>query len=114
MPSYFEKEKQNYYEVLDIPPDASATDIRQAYFRAKSAYGKDSNAIYSLFDNSDTKEMLARIEEAYIILSNSDRRKEYDRTHGFLKNDDLELQSKNKKSATPFSFGAGDRQGDSP
>ena len=61
----------NYYEILDIQPDASASDVRQAYFRAKSAYGKDSNAVYSLFDAQESKSVLERIEEAYLVLPTS-------------------------------------------
>lgn len=80
----FDEEKRNYYEILDILPDASQSDIRQAYFRAKAAYGRDSAAIYSLFDSIETKNLLERIEEAYLVLSNQERRKEYDKTHGFL------------------------------
>lgn len=71
----------NYYEVLDARPDASPEEIRQAYLRAKATYGRDSVALYSLFDLSETQEVLRRIEEAYLILSHPEKRKAYDLHH---------------------------------
>jgi len=75
---------QNLYEILDVLPDASQSDIRTAYLRLKSAYGKDSLALYSLVGSDDNIEYLNQVEEAYRILSNPERRKEYDRHHGLL------------------------------
>jgi hypothetical protein len=72
------------YEVLDIKPDASPQEVREAYLRAKAAYGKDSIALYTLISADEREEMLTRIEEAYDVLSSTDRRKEYDRRHGLL------------------------------
>lgn len=80
----FESETQNYYEVLDVKPDASQGEIRQAYLRSKSAYGRDSAALYSLFDEHQTRHIIETIEQAYLVLSNPEKRKEYDRVHGFL------------------------------
>ena len=47
-------EAPTLYEVLDLTPDASAQEVREAYLRTKAAYGKDSVALYSLisFPNS--------------------------------------------------------------
>lgn len=80
----FEEENQNYYDILDIKPDATLNDVRQAYFRTKQAYSKDSAALYSLFDDIQTKQVLERIEQAFLVLSNPEKRKEYDKVHGFL------------------------------
>jgi curved DNA-binding protein CbpA len=80
----FDTGTQNYYEVLDVKPDAGQNEIRQAYLRIKSAYGKDSAALYSLFDDTETKAVLEQIEQAYLVLSSPEKRKEYDRTHGFM------------------------------
>lgn len=81
---FFESDSQSYYETLDLSPDASQNDIRQAYLRAKAAYSKDSAAIYSLFDADETRHVLERIEQAFLVLSNPEKRKEYDRVHGFF------------------------------
>lgn len=73
---------QTLYDVLDIPPDANPQEIRAAYHRAKAAYRKDSVALYSLMDPDETDRILARIEEAFLVLSSPEKRKEYDRKHG--------------------------------
>jgi curved DNA-binding protein CbpA len=72
------------YDILDIKPDASPQEVREAYLRTKAAYGKDSVALYTLISTSEREEMLGRIEEAYDVLSSADRRKDYDRQHGLL------------------------------
>lgn len=112
MTPLFETETQSYYEILDINPNAGQNDIRQAYFRAKAAYGKDSAALYSLFDEQQTRLVLENIEQAYLVLSNPEKRKEYDRVHGFLHaTDDTPLPAPVHKTDTAssskvFSFSA--------
>lgn len=76
------------YDILDIKPDASPQEVREAYLRTKAAYGKDSVALYTLISTSEREDMLGRIEEAYDVLSSADRRKEYDRQHGLLEFDE--------------------------
>lgn len=78
----------NYYEVLDLPPDASSREIDEAYRRLKSAYTKDNIALYSLISVEEREQTLQRIDEAYSVLSNTHRRKEYDRSHGRLSSSD--------------------------
>ena len=84
----FENESQSYYEILDVKPDASQSEIRQAYLRTKAAYSKDSAALYSIFDEHETRKVLESIEQAYLVLSSPEKRKEYDRVHGFLQSAD--------------------------
>lgn len=73
-----------YYDMLEIAPDASAQDIRNAYLRIKQHYRKDNLALYSLMDDSETDEMLQKIEEAFQILSDPDLRRDYDERHGIV------------------------------
>jgi hypothetical protein len=77
-------DQTTFYDVLDLKPDATPDEIREAYLRTKSAYSKDSVALYSLISPEETKEMLRRVEEAYEVLSNPEKRKEYDAYYGFL------------------------------
>ncbi|MGK5082433.1 helix-turn-helix domain-containing protein [Bdellovibrionota bacterium FG-1] len=72
------------YDILDIKPDASPQEVREAYLRTKAAYNKDSVALYTLISTEERENMLAQIQEAYETLSNADRRREYDRHHGIL------------------------------
>src|SRR3954462_6365352 len=73
-----------YYDVLDLKPDASPQEVREAYLRTKSTYNKDSVALYTLVSADEREDMLSKVEQAYEILSSPDKRREYDRHHGLL------------------------------
>ncbi|MFZ4714745.1 MAG: helix-turn-helix domain-containing protein [Bacteriovoracaceae bacterium] len=77
-----DKDTKNYYEVLEIPTDASSDEIQQAYHRSKNAYSGDSVALYSLMTEDECKQVLESIQEAYDILSQNDKRREYDKARG--------------------------------
>ena len=72
-------EELHYYEILQIPVDASSNDIKQAYDEAISMYGEDSMATYTLFSIDDRDELLLRIEEAYSTLIDESKRAAYDK-----------------------------------
>lgn len=76
--------EQTYYELLDVPANASQEEILKAYNRARSTYGNNSPALYSLFNKEEAQELLKLIDEAYTVLSNPYKRKKYDheRVHG--------------------------------
>lgn len=67
----------NYYEMLDIKPDATAFEIRHAYNAALQLYQPGSLASYSLFSGDERREILSLIEKAYSILINDQARKAY-------------------------------------
>jgi curved DNA-binding protein CbpA len=71
------------YDVLELTPDATPQEIRSAYLRLKSAYGKDSVAHYSVFSREETEALTQNIENAYIVLSNPEKRRSYDEAQGF-------------------------------
>ncbi len=71
----------NLYETLEISPDASPHEVREAYLRMKAAYNRDSVALYTLIGSDEREDIIKSIEEAYQTLSNPDRRKQYDRCH---------------------------------
>lgn len=81
--------RQSYYEVLDVSFNANPEIIRTAYIRAKNAYNRDSLAAYSLFDKEESKRILNEIEEAYTILSDSDKRRKYDESHGIVSSESV-------------------------
>ncbi len=72
----------NYYELLEIRPDASNMDIINAYRQAKLTFKADSMATYSLFDEEELRQMQEQIEQAYATLSNIEKRRVYDRQLG--------------------------------
>lgn len=71
--------EENYYQLLKVDPRATVAEIVSAYHTAKNAFSKDSVATYSLFSPEEAESMLSKLEEAYLTLSNLDRRAEYDR-----------------------------------
>ena len=72
----------NYYEILEVPEDADGEAIHRGYLRAKNAYTQDSLALYSLMSPEECAKTLELIEEAYSILSNINKRKQYDQARG--------------------------------
>ena len=64
-----------YYELLDVPPDATLTQIKRAYRKLARKYHPDMN-------NGDTQatEHFKLITEAYDVLSDPAQRDTYDRT----------------------------------
>lgn len=70
--------EQNYYELLEIPRDATLAEIERAYERAQAYYGADSVAVYALASPEDLKRVQDRIDEAYLVLSDEPLRREYD------------------------------------
>ena len=67
-------EKRDYYEVLGVPKDASADDIKKAYRKLAVKYHPDRNP-----DDKDAEEKFKEAAEAYDVLSDSDKRAKYDR-----------------------------------
>ena len=71
--------EKNYYEILDVSVSASQKEIEKAYKITKKALSENSLAVYSLFDTNETKNMLQKVEKAYVILSSLDAKMKYDR-----------------------------------
>ncbi|KST68586.1 J domain-containing protein [Mastigocoleus testarum] len=66
----------NHYEILEVSPDASQAEIKQAYRRLVKRYHPDTNQ-----QNKDN-ERIIRINAAYEILGDLQRRQSYDRQLG--------------------------------
>ncbi len=77
-----QREQTNYYEILEITPDAAATEIHKAYQRARQTYSQDNPALYSMFSPEEARELLRLIDEAYSVLGNQATRKTYDDSLG--------------------------------
>jgi curved DNA-binding protein CbpA len=69
---------QNYYEVLEVSPDALPLEIRRAYQKSFTLYQDDSIASYSFFSEEERQGILSRIEQAYLTLINPEARTAYD------------------------------------
>jgi DnaJ-class molecular chaperone len=68
----------NYYEMLDLQPNAVPYEIRHAYNAAMQLYQPGSLVSYSFFSEKERREILSLIEKAYQTLINDQLRKEYD------------------------------------
>jgi len=75
---------KNYYDILEIPVEASHQEIAQGYTRAKNAYSGDSLALYSLMTKEECDEILNLIEEAYSVLCDPHKRRLYNNARGLL------------------------------
>lgn len=72
--------KRDYYEVLGLSRDCSTGDIKKAYRKLARQYHPDVNN-----GNPEAEEKFKVISEAYAVLSNEDKRRQYDQ-FGFNKN----------------------------
>jgi len=66
--------KRDYYEVLGVSKDASQNDIKLAYRRLAKELHPDMNKT-----DPKAKEKFIELQEAYEVLSDSDKRRNYDR-----------------------------------
>jgi len=64
--------KRDYYEVLGVPRDASKEEIKKAYRQLALKYHPDRNK------SPDAEEKFKEISEAYAVLSDDEKRMQYD------------------------------------
>jgi|GEM_PF-987528 len=75
------------YEVMNVSRSASQQDIERAYRTAQISYEKDSLAHYTLINEEQRKKTLLEIKEAYKVLSDPEKRREYDLSISKLKSE---------------------------
>jgi molecular chaperone DnaJ len=64
---------KDFYQVLGVPDSATAEEIKKAYRRLAKQYHPDANP-----DNPQASERFKEISEAHAVLSDTDKRKQYD------------------------------------
>ena len=69
--------KRDYYEVLGVDRNASASDVKKAYRKLAIQYHPDKNP-----DNKEAEEKFKEAAEAYSVLSDPDKKARYDQ-YGF-------------------------------
>jgi DnaJ-class molecular chaperone len=70
--------EMNYYEMLNVKPDAAFFEIRHAYNAAMQMYQADSMISHSFFSQEERKQILFFVEKAYLTLINEKERQSYD------------------------------------
>ncbi|XP_059194802.1 dnaJ homolog subfamily A member 3, mitochondrial-like isoform X2 [Centropristis striata] len=65
--------KQDFYEVLGVARTSTQKDIKKAYYQLAKKYHPDTNP-----DDPEAKEKFAKLAEAYEVLSDEVKRKQYD------------------------------------
>nr|MCR5191468.1 DnaJ domain-containing protein [Bacteroidales bacterium] len=66
-------EKRDYYEVLGVPKNADAQTIKKAYRQKAIQYHPDKNP-----GDKEAEEKFKEAAEAYEVLSNPEKREQYD------------------------------------
>ena len=69
---------KDYYDVLGVDEDASASTIKKAYRELARKHHPDRNP-----DDSEAEERFKEIQEAYAVLSDTDKRQQYDAQRRF-------------------------------
>ena len=78
---------EDYYRVLGLEPQASRDQVERAYRFALEMYGEGAIATYSLLEVDEIEATRARIREAYQVLGDPARRREYDLSRGLVSPD---------------------------
>lgn len=71
-------QEQNYYEILEVGPQATEEEIRVAYDKLKTIYNSASPGMTILFTPEEVKAIHDKVEEAYRMLRDPRSQREYD------------------------------------
>ena len=86
LPQENPRSKVEYYKVLGVPPNATLTEIREAYFRKVKQCHPDINP------SQEAKNEFILVRQAYKVLADVDRRVGYDRTLSKKSASSMEVQ----------------------
>ena len=64
---------KDYYQVLGVPKNASATDIKKAYRKLAQQHHPDANP-----GNAEAEARFKEVSSAYDVVGDEDKRKQYD------------------------------------
>ncbi len=98
----------NYYDVLGVPKTSSQEEIKKAYRKLAMQYHPDRNP-----DNKAAEEKFKSISEAYAVLSDENKKKQYDtfgdtQFHQRYSSEDIFRGTDFSKVFSEFGFAGGD------
>jgi DnaJ-class molecular chaperone len=73
---------RDYYKILGVHPEASEEEIKDAYRELARRHHPDTQSGKGDSGSTGDAEFFKSITEAYAVLSNAEKRKEYDYEHG--------------------------------
>ena len=68
----------SHYEVLGLASSATSDEVEEAYRRCNALYGEGALATYSLLEPEEVESARARVDAAYRVLRDPERRRDYD------------------------------------
>ena len=68
----------SHYEVLGLASSATSDEVEEAYRRCSALYAEGALATYSLLEPEELESARARVEAAYRVLRDPERRRDYD------------------------------------
>ena len=77
----------DHYDVLGIERSATGDEVEEAYRRCVLLYGEGSLATYSLLEPDEVEAVRARVQEAYSVLRDPERRRDYDASPRLIERD---------------------------
>ena len=84
--------RKNYYEILGVTPDSVAQDVKSSYRKLARKYHPDVNKA------PEAAQKFKDILEAYEVLSDEKKRKQYDMLNGFYKSPKQKATSEGAKT----------------
>ena len=73
------EERDDLYRILEVAPDADAQSIDEAYWRLAVRYDSSGEETFEEGETSEDARMMDRVARAYEVLSDPQRRADYDR-----------------------------------
>lgn len=87
---------KDYYKILGININATTIDIKKSYRKLAIKYHPDKNN-----NSKESEEIFKKISEAYEVLSNKEKRRDYDSQYHYKDNSKKEKKEDNKQEYKP-------------
>lgn len=93
-----------HYDVLGVDPSASASEIRKAYLQLARDHHPDFHSTASDAYRLANEREMQRINEAWTVLSDPDKRRAYDDRYRVEQRDEQKAQRRSRPGAASYDF----------